>query len=246
MSQFKIYRPTYENLLKFLNGKNQKIIGNNTIAIKSDDCINIQYHDSVIATIGKDAIYINPCGWFTSTTKERLNWVLGKYPYTISQTDFTWFICNCDNNWQQIGKLTDSGLYNIKDDTWNGLQSLEDNTRKDKIKAIKKYAKEYIDLLCQGKLGSPSHGDCLYCQLNFSDSWDHIESHIEESYFVPSLIFHAIEFKDVSHVAKWVIQDSFDGFKEKLNTDSFLSVARQQVYASLWKYCLHCYDIDNK
>jgi hypothetical protein len=55
--------------------------------------INVYLHDNNIATIEHDQITINNCGWFSPTTKSRLNAILHEFSSAgIYQKDHKWFL----------------------------------------------------------------------------------------------------------------------------------------------------------
>lgn len=62
-----------------------------------------------------------------------------------------------------------------------------------------KFAKRFVDALYRGKVGLPGNGDCWYCLMHDIKTGkpvggkEHIESHIEENYFVPSLLVYALQ-----------------------------------------------------
>lgn len=94
-------------------------------------------------------------------------------------------------------------------------------------KRVNKYAKDFIDRLYDGKIPMPSAGDCMYCGMRevgtnkpmgelsrtpasgvpsrpASQCANHIESHVKERYFVPSLLVNALEWRG-SQVMKWTV-----------------------------------------
>lgn len=74
-------------------------IGNNTWFVKTDNAFGdtiygIQYHRTVIAGIRQDGSYfINNGGWFSATTKKRLNQFLSRVGWnaSISQRNYQWY-----------------------------------------------------------------------------------------------------------------------------------------------------------
>ena len=49
--------------------------------------------ENMIAHINKQEIFITNCGWFTQTTKERLNAILKIHGlYELSQKNFKWYL----------------------------------------------------------------------------------------------------------------------------------------------------------
>jgi hypothetical protein len=80
------------------------------------------------------------------------------------------------------------------------------------LRQIKGYVNKFIKKFINQEIGNPDSGDCFYCQSHIPgsgippidtitpdgikpgfDETRHIKSHIEESYFVPSLLYNAIE-----------------------------------------------------
>ena len=75
----KILLEKYKTFLDEGKNYNYRKIGNNTYVVKTDDLlkrkiIGIQYHNTVIVGIREDGSYfINNGGWFSATTKQRIN-----------------------------------------------------------------------------------------------------------------------------------------------------------------------------
>lgn len=67
-----------------------------------DDVVKLQYHGNTIAIKDRitDKISITNCGWFTPTTKERLNALEG---VNIQQNNFIWYL----NGKEWNGELTE-------------------------------------------------------------------------------------------------------------------------------------------
>lgn len=81
---------------------------------------------------------------------------------------------------------------------------------------IKAYAAGYVAALRAGNVPAPSGGDCFGCQFKTQDGKapfgsDHILLHLEEKYYVPSLIVRAAETMPCSQVMKWTIAESWRG-----------------------------------
>lgn len=74
--------------------------------VKATDIESFLYlHGNLIARIDqKQGLYINNCGWFTNTTKERLNALPG---VSIQQKKFEWFLNGkkWDGTEKRIGNL---------------------------------------------------------------------------------------------------------------------------------------------
>jgi hypothetical protein len=100
MSNSKDYR---EELRKFIeDGRNDESrhLCHATYVVKTEDMFGndiygLQYHKTVIFGIREDGSYFfNNGGYFTATTKRRINDALAKchFPYYIVQKSFAWFI----------------------------------------------------------------------------------------------------------------------------------------------------------
>jgi hypothetical protein len=91
--RLKCYDLSYEALNNFLGKRDQKILGNATVAIRRDDDIAIKLYDTDIITIDMaDILTINVRGWETMTTKSRLNDLLRCRGVHITQAKHQWTI----------------------------------------------------------------------------------------------------------------------------------------------------------
>jgi hypothetical protein len=89
----------YGSLSNFLNGKEERKLGNNTIVHKLDDqTVAIMYHRTNILKINQEnVVTINTGGWETTTTKDRLNQFLGCRGFGIFQKKGVWYITGNDH-----------------------------------------------------------------------------------------------------------------------------------------------------
>jgi hypothetical protein len=233
----------YKSLKSWLsNGRgSSKMIANNTIATLINDKIEIALHGTVICTIESDKIMLSSGGWKTLTTKERINSFL-PYPFRVYQEKNTWYL------WDYKTKnkyLFEDGIeINLNDNTISGEGKLSDKQETDKLrKQIKKYVKSYITELFNGNVSAPDSGDCWYC-LMITDTDEplgeaikdksHIISHLDENYYVPSLLRNAINNYPVSQVAKWIL--SYLWYKTDSNIDYLHDLSKDQLSKSLYKY----------
>lgn len=170
--------------------KTSKPIQNNTrLEARDGGKYAIKLHATDVVTLlpNGNAI-LNSGGWLTVTTKERIN------SYTnarISQKNGIWYMVD--------GSLFYDGM-TIKP---NGLpvkpkrpETTEKQVNKYK-KMARKYAKDYVKALKAGEVDFPNGGDCCACLMRGPKGQEafegsgHILQHIEESYFVPSLLVNA-------------------------------------------------------
>jgi len=151
-------------------------------------------HATDVLTFKPDgSIICNTGGWKTHTTKERLNEYLS---VRIWQKSGRWFL---GSNGSTV-EFQD-GLTIAPDGTITGAKP---QSQADEEKALQKRIAAY----CKGlkaalPLPHPGAGDCFYCQMHevktglplgeCSHNTDHLLSHMEENYFVPSLVWTALE-----------------------------------------------------
>ncbi len=170
--------------------KNSKKLANNTYLQRRGNAIVIKLHNTDIITINKNDTYtLNSGGWLSLTTKSRLNEFS---PVSISQKSGIWY-------------LRDGSLYSDKmtvDISGDNIAGPSDPVQyENKLKAIKKqaraYAKAYVKELQADKIDYPSGGDCWACAMKGPKGQEafpgsgHIQDHLTELYFVPSLLVNA-------------------------------------------------------
>ncbi len=185
----------YQTAIAKLGNRNSRKVGNNTYLEKAGEAVAIRLHSTQILTFHPDGkAVVNTGGWKTVTTKARLNDYLpaGR----ISQERGQWY-------WTQNGARV--GLFNDGDTvTANGeivctAKPEAGEAHKALSKRIASFAK-----LCGEKLplNPPSGGCCWHCYMQTQDGASlgdafgdvsHLESHMEEGYVVPSLVFRALK-----------------------------------------------------
>jgi hypothetical protein len=177
----------WSSFIKSGRNKTVRTCANNTqVRLLDDGGIAIKLHHTDIVTITKDNTYIlNSGGWQTVTTKERIN----RYsPAGISQRAGIWYMS--DGSLFYDGMEVNSQGLPLKPKATGKYES--------EIKTIKKqareYAKGYVEALQAGLVGMPSGGDCWYCLMFDKDGSapaGHIRTHIDDKYYVPSLLVNA-------------------------------------------------------
>jgi hypothetical protein len=191
-----------------IDGRESKKLANNTYLLKDskDDCYNIRLHATIIMKLYKNYTELNNGGYYTRTTKERLNEYLEHG-----------FIRQSKSQWYYLQNRYNENLY------FDGIQIDYDGNVLNpvmidfnKFKQLKKLIKDYINNfekdIQENGLEYPSGGDCWHCCIfdqNMSNM-GHIIEHLKESYFVPSLLFNIIKIR--GYVYPEVI---FETIKEK-------------------------------
>lgn len=90
--QFQVYVWVFK---KVWGAKAKKLKGN-TYRIETNNGYNIWFHNTIIISYNSTTwkYTLNNWGWFSKTTKERLNEFT---PFTVSQKNFEWFV-----NWEKF------------------------------------------------------------------------------------------------------------------------------------------------
>lgn len=103
----------YQQLANLLGNRQTKKLKHCTYICKGDDweegdVIFIQHHATPILTVWPDdTVQINNGGWYTSTTKARLNEYMSDLgiPYSIHQRKYIWYITGPEGEALFSGKL---------------------------------------------------------------------------------------------------------------------------------------------
>lgn len=185
---------TAEKVRDFIAGGRNKVsraIANNTRArvTNGGQDVAITLHNTdIIVFNGDGTLTLNSGGWQTVTTKERLN----RYTQAgITQKAGIWYM--------RDGSLFYDGVTIRPDGTpLKPRQTAKYEKQVAKIKKqAKQYARDYVEALKAGKVDYPSGGDCWACLMRGPKGQEafpgsgHIQDHIKERYFVPSLLVNA-------------------------------------------------------
>lgn len=174
------------------NAIKPRIVANNTIEYhmpNGEKRIRL-HHTDIIYFLPNGDIRLNTGGWQTVTTKDRLN---GFSPARIYSENGIWYC-----NYMSKEYPYQDGIILHENGTVSNAGPDPKDTQKLR-KKVRQYAKEYIKALREGKVSKPSNGDCWGCLMTTKDGKhpmggaDHIISHMEEKYYVPSLLVNAFE-----------------------------------------------------
>jgi hypothetical protein len=230
---------------KYLGAKDERPLANNTrIRRRDDHAIVIRLHETDIITYfpaeaAAGAIALRTGGWLTPTTKHRLN-TYGPEGFRVWQERGQWSLCNWRTReafpWAEGITVQDGQVYNAGD-----LGEVERVKRLQK--KIRTYAEGFVQALLAGKVPAPSGGDCWAC-LGLTGDHSHVEQHIEESYFVPTLLVHAIEAHPVGPLIRQRVGELLGAIPApdyvNANIDDITS---RQVKSSLVRYLRHAVGI---
>ena len=221
---------TFAGKLTGRNTQSRKLANNTTLLRVDPSTIAVKLHSTNVITFRANGqIVFDSGGWKTPTTKERMNQFS---PARVSQSRGTWEIS------------IDGQTANYADGiTWDGRKwagAGEDPKAAVKLaRRAAKFARDYMNAFDADNIPAPSNGDCFGCLFATKDGrapmggTDHILSHMEENYFVPSLLARSIDRFPVSQAAKSYISDKWAGTS---NGAWFASIGKEQLYKSLYRY----------
>lgn len=227
----------YQTATKELAGRDKdrhKLDNNTYLERRGNGDIAVRLHDTDILTFKPNSdVVLDSGGWRTSATKDRLNKYLDNF--SIFQDKKIWYVAN-----DKKKTVFEDGLV-IRAGKVFGGGNADNLLAVDK--QIQKYVKGYMAALFELKVPKPSNGDCWFCLMHdqtnkslgeLSKDKSHIQSHLEENYFVPSLLANAFESFPVSKVAMWALYVLWHNNK-KTDKD-YGDLARQQLGSSLKRY----------
>jgi len=230
---------TYADALAKLNGRNSRKIANNTYLRKeTNGNIVVRLHSTDIITFTPDdLVTLNSGGWKTVTTKARMNEFS---PFQIAQERGIWRVANPKFE-DYVAKWTHSLLYadGITVDAKTGeVMGAAKGDESELRKRIGKYAKGFVDALYKGKVPKPSGGDCWMCLGLGKTDKEHLLSHMEESYFVPSLIVNAVKEFANAPAWFWGLDELFEGKRTGLTEgkwpkQTYTRALRRYLYRGL-------------
>lgn len=186
-----------------------KPIANNTRIVALDNrAMAVRLHQTnVVVFHGDGSITLDSGGWRTPTTKQRINDALGQRGYVSTERGL-WTL-HMDGEAHPFK----DGIHIGPKGKVSGAGKTKDVAEEKQLrKRVAAYTKAFIEALFKGEVGAPGPGDCFYCQMRevktgiplgeFNKDRSHILSHIEEDYFVPSLLARALEVTPCSLAEK--------------------------------------------
>ena len=215
-----------------------KQIANNTRLEPRGNAIAVKLHGTDVITFNADGSFtLDSGGWRTVTTKERMNRFA---PIGVFSERGVWHV-----TYQGQTYLYADGITFYPDGKVTGYAP-ESEVAKDKEtrKRVKAYASAFTDKLFAGEIHAPSNGDCWGCLMRATDGShpmggpDHIESHMEDSYYVPSLLVNALESAGASIAAEQTAYAFMQGKLEHAFTKDRKSFLASQIQNAIRKHCL--------
>lgn len=206
----------YNEANEYLGGKSDRPLAGRATRLQrhNDGSIAVKYHATDVITFAPSgSVTLNSGGWHTATTKEKMVKYLPK-PWTIYQARGVWYLRDF-----QTGKEYpfSDGITIGKRGKVSGVGIVPDANLP---KRISRYATDFANAWAEGKIEAPSGGDCWYCALRDMATGkpmgdgrpdSHFSEHMDEGYYVPSLMVTAIEEIGASNFAKDAITRGWQG-----------------------------------
>lgn len=170
---------------------------------RGPDTIAVRYQATDVVTYHRDGrIVLDSGGWRTATTKERM---CAYSPAIVGQSNGVWYI---GRPWadEHCELYFDGATFDERGHLLNPRPAGE----RERLEAAKRKVDRMVAKYVRGwkahlyevrEVERPSTGDCWYCLMRTEDGEtlgdkahsDHLLSHMEERYYVPSLLVNAIE-----------------------------------------------------
>jgi hypothetical protein len=185
------FRKTVKQIMDGVeNVFNVKKVDHNTVRYTTTEGdVVYRLHRTDILTICKNGtVVLNTGGWRTLTTKDRLQKFLPAGIRVFSEKG-VWMVSIGNSNY-----VFEDGMRVDNNGKVKGAGSMIKNLKM--RKRIQKYAGDYVQALVDGKIGAPGNGDCWGCLMvdkegNPGLGADHLVSHMDGKYYVPSLVWNA-------------------------------------------------------
>lgn len=236
----------YKGAQEMLGKRDRKKLANNTYLERRDEStIAVKLHNTDVVTFtSKGHTTYNTGGWRTVTTKERMN-SFGLNGWHLWSGKGIWYIGN-GPSWFDI-KHDHIFADGITIGPRGGVHKAGTKSSVKKVdklkKQIREYSKQFVSELFAGNVPKPSGGDCWYCFLHGKDgqTWgeksdnNHLQNHLKEKYYVPSLLVRAIDVIPVFDAAKWCLGDLWWESDGKA-TACYGRIAQDQLTKALRRY----------
>jgi hypothetical protein len=255
---------TYDRLRRFimtnpaqLKPTSRKDTDNrNTWIEKRGDDVAVRLHNTDIVRISPDGtIILNSGGWRTTTTKDRINYHMMDHFY-IYQEKSVWYVISKQTEQKVVYQ---DHMVILPGGTFAGHGDQQEADRINQLSAkINIYARAFARKMAAGEIVKPTGGDCWKCLMVTQDrtSWGdagkdtgHLLMHLEEEYYVPSLLVNAVKENDVGLLVKDFIGRMWHGTNEQrqeaLKGGWLSDVVENQVSSSIRRYMRKRLDITN-
>lgn len=242
----------YESLNLMLVGrnKNKKLLARNTCAIRlpgpdgQPGNIAIRLHKTFILIYWPNGqVDLSSGGWRTITTRDRMNRCL-PYGWRVGCDKGIWYLRqkSTQSCWVFEDGIAVSGSgITLRGQTFPRPKPFNADTLK-AVAKLKKRVKEFAKL-CASRipLEPPGPGDCWICCADAQDHRQdrgHLESHMQEKYTVPRLVYNALKkYAD----APMILSYTFTKLEEGRKPPDFVP---KYVEKAVYRWILTAYGLE--
>jgi len=236
---------TFEPFKELAQTRRRRLANNTYLIIRDDGGFGIKLHETEVVIHYPDRIILNSGGYQTVTTKDRMNrfstaqvWS-DKGVWLVAWASYRKDVPFADNMiLHHSGSIVGAGP-NPK-----ATQKLR--------KRINQFAKDYATAFCTGKVPAPSGGDCWPCCMVTKDGKsamgsDHILSHLDENYFVPSMLNRMMSNKTehfgyIDHMFSLIDKDyigrTWSPDHQQPDSD-YGGITQKRIHKAIRKFCFH-------
>lgn len=184
----------YQTAKDTIKNRDSKKLGNNTYLLPAGDAFAVRLHQTDVVLIHADGTYtLNSGGWQTPTTKDRIN----EYtPARLHQAKGLWY--NRDGSLFYDGMTIDAAGHPLQPRRADDTEKIKRQVDRE----VSAYIKGFIQDAKENGLKDPSSGDCWFCSMRTADGKTmgagdvhHIIEHFKEKYYVPSLLWNALQHR---------------------------------------------------
>jgi hypothetical protein len=251
---------TYSEAAEYLGRKTERPIPRsergmksvNRIVRRDGSTIVLHMHRTDVVRWRADGTTVlDSGGWKTPTTKQRIQDFAA---VRIVQEKGEWYVCA---DGERVGVFAD-GMVVRADGTYSGAGPIDGGKEREGKKlrrAVRRYCEGFFDAMARGEVHAPYAGDCFFCAMKTEEGKtlgevtkdkEHLLSHVEEQYFVGSLLESALARFKVCPITRdyvsacWIAQT--DGHaqqseaREMLRHEWTRSIARRDVVKSMYRY----------
>lgn len=216
---------TFEDAKNKLGKRPSRKLENNTyLEACPDGSIGVRLHATHVVKLYTDGTYeLSSGGWKTLTTKERIN---SYAPVAVCQKKGRWYL-NGSDFYDGIRVDSEGNIISEVVDSSAG-----DTVKRKVDKMVSLYIKGFLEHIRTEGLEEPDAGDCWYCRMKDAKTGksiggvDHLLSHFEDEYYVPSLLVNALAEKHGNVGFVWGIIN----FDCERGSKSTLAEAALQAY----------------
>lgn len=174
------------------SGDSRKLQNNTWLHRIDEHTIGVRLHNTDVVLIHDDGSYtLDTGGWYTVTTKDRINSYLPR-PLRVYSKRGRWSLWNWETH-EEVHRFFDGIRVSVDGTVLNPRRAemeAQDAREKDIEKRMNKYIRKFLHALRDG-IPMPSGGDCWGCTSGGALGDSHLLDHFDEDYFVPSLLINA-------------------------------------------------------